>query len=145
MANVVIHFLTILSLLFTSATQDIEQAFLQGNPKILYPLFSSQNSISISFPQPISFSDQVSNQQAYFLIRRLLKTYSTFEFFSDTSLVWTTNSSFIFKARWSFKDKKNNRFVYTVFFYFLKEQTETRKGTAIEWKLTEIKAEIGND
>ncbi len=144
MANVVINLLTILSLIFTSAVQDIEQSFLQNNPKILYSLFSSQNSISISFPQPISFSDQVSNQQAYFLFRRLLRFYSTFEFFSDPLPSWTSNTSFIVKARWSFKDRKNNKYVYIVFFHFLIEPKETRRGTIYQWKLTEIKAEIEN-
>jgi len=143
-ANVVINLLTILSLVFTSAVQDIEQSFLQNNPKILYSLFSSQNSISISFPQPISFSDQVSNQQAYFLFRRLLRFYSTFEFFSDPLPSWTSNSGFIVKARWSFKDRKNNKYVYIVFFHLLNEPKETRRGTIYQWKLTEIKAEIEN-
>lgn len=144
MANVVVHLLTVLSLVFTSAVQDIERSFLQNNPKILYALFSSQNSIRISFPQPISFSDQVSSQQAYFLIHRLLRFYSTFEFFSDPEPSWSPDMAFIAKARWSFKDRKNNKFVYALFFYFAHEPNETRKGTIHQWKLTEIKAEIEN-
>lgn len=144
MANVVINLLTVLSLIFTSTVQNIELSFLQNNPKILYSLLSSQNNISISFPQPISFSDQVSNQQAYFLFRRLLKRYSTFEFFSDPLPSWTPNASFIVKARWSFKDRKNNRYVYIVFFHLLNEPKETTRGTIQEWKITEIKAEIEN-
>jgi hypothetical protein len=143
-ANVVIRIVTILFLVFTSTVQDIEQAFLQNNSKILFSLFSSQNNISISLPQPISFSDQVSNQQAYFLFRRWLKDYTTFEFFSESQPSWSSKASFIVKARWSFKDRKNNRYVYLIFFHFINEPTGTKKTDIRQWKLTEIKAEIEN-
>jgi len=67
----------------STTTQNIEKSFLQNNPKILYSLFSSKSSVNISLPEPISFSDQVTNQQAYFFFRKIFTSYTTFEFFAE--------------------------------------------------------------
>ena len=144
MANLIISLVTTLSLLFTSTSQNIEQAFLQNSPKMLHSLFSKQSNINISLPQPISFSDQLSNQQAYFLFRRILSSYSTSGFFSDQQPSSTSNNSFIIKARWSFKDRKNKLYVFLVFFYFINEPTETKDGIIKQWKISEIRAESEN-
>lgn len=151
MANLNVVLLTVLVSLLPTTTQNIEKAFLQNNPKILYSLFSAKSSVNISLPEPISFSDQLSNQQAYFLFRKIFSAYTTFEFYSEKELPSDLeNQNFIFKARWSFRDNKNNnQYVIHVFFYLIKEknsdlsfrQSLKNKNSKITWKIIEIKAE----
>ena len=141
MANLIISLVTTLSLLFATTSQNIEQAFLQNSPKMLHSLLSTHSNVNISLPQPISFSDQLSNQQAYFFFRQILSSYSTSGFFSDQQPSSTSNNSFIIKARWSFKDRKNKMYVFLVFFYFINEPVQTKDGIKNQWKISEIRAE----
>lgn len=141
MAKLTLSFLILLSILLSTTTQNIEKAFLQNNPKMLYALLASEGHINISFPDPISFSDQLSNQQAYFLFQKIFSSYTTFEFYSERQTFPTDAESFIFKARWSFKDKKNNnQYAYHLFFYLLKVQDQKSK-IKKNWEISEIKAE----
>ncbi len=150
MANLSVVILTVLVSLLPTTTQNIEKAFLQNNPKILYSLFSAKSSINISLPEPISFSDQLSNQQAYFLFKKIFSSYTTFEFYSEKELPSDLeNQNFIFKARWSFRDNKNNnQYVIYVFFYLIKEknsdpsfrQSLKNENPKNSWKIIEIKA-----
>jgi hypothetical protein len=149
--------LFVLPLLFTllsTTAQDIEKAFLQNNPKTLYLLFSSESGINISLPEPISFSDQLSRQQAYFLFKKVFSSYTTFEFFSESEVPPDLEEkSFIFRARWSFRDNKNNnQHVLHIFFFLLNEtESEDRASPSLSgreggnpknvWKIIEIKAE----
>jgi len=138
-ANIIVSLLFSLCLLLSTSAQNIEKAFLQNNPKILYPQFSSKSHINISLPEPISFSDQLSNQQAYFLFKKIFNSFSTFEFYSEKQSLSSEEEAFILKARWSFKNKKNNnQYVFHIFFYLLKEHDQKHGNL---WKITEIKAE----
>ncbi len=149
-ANLNVVLLSVLVSLLPTTTQNIEKAFLQNNPKILYSLLSAKSSINISLPEPISFSDQLSNQQAYFLFRKIFSAYTTFEFYSEKELPSDLeNQNFIFKARWSFRDNKNNdQHVIHIFFYLIKEknsdpsfrQSLKNENSKITWKIIEIKA-----
>ena len=151
MANLSIVLLTVVVSLLPATTQDIEKAFLQDNPKILYSLFSAQSSINISLPEPISFSDQLSNQQAYFLFRKIFSAFTTLEFYSEKEVPSEVeNQNFIFKTRWSFRDNKNNdQYVIRLFFYMIKEKNDVSKlglrpkneNLKDSWKIIEIKAE----
>lgn len=143
---------TILSSFLSTTTKAIENSFLQNSPKILHTLFSQTSHVNISFPEPISFSDQLSNQQAYFLFQKIFSTYTTFEFYSESNIPsFIEKDSYIFKARWSFRNKKNNDlFVFHIFFYLKKaefpkiralpNQAKTDSLKEI-WKITEIRAE----
>lgn len=121
---------------------------------MLYGQFSSKSFINISLPEPISFSDQLSNQQAYFLFKRIFSTFLTFEFYSESSLpLIAEQRNYIFKARWSFKNKKNNnQYVFHIFFYLTNENSpekqspqnrpmEKNENSKVFWKIIEIKAE----
>lgn len=151
---VLICLLTLFSSLLSSTTQDIEKSFLQNNPKMLFQLFSSQSFINISLPEPITFSDQLTNQQAYFLFRKIFSSYLTFEFYSESQPpLLPDKEHFIFRARWSFRNKKNkNQYVFHIFFYLKNEKTQKSRGSPLspvkkdknpknDWKITEIKAE----
>lgn len=119
---------------------------------MLYELFSSRSSIHISLPEPISFSDQLSNQQAYFLFRKIFSSYLTFEFYSESELPSTVEENYyIFRARWSFKNKKNNnQYVFRIYFYLIEEFVPTKQNIHSrpsdenlrnDWTIIEIKAE----
>jgi len=137
----------ILTLIFSLLTPQsnavfnkIERAFLQNNAHILYSLFPSDSHVNFSFPEPISFSDQLTDQQAFFLFQKIFAHYPTFEFYSLSEERDVQNDNAIFKSRWSFKDKKNNnQYVYHVFF-LLKKSEKTSKNKPDKWKIIEIKA-----
>lgn len=151
-ANLKILLLPLLFSLLSTTTQDIEKVFLQNKPKILYSLLSSKSSINISLPEPISFSDQLSNQQAYFLFKKIFSSYTTFEFFSESEIPLSPEENdFIFKARWSFRDNKNNdQHVLHIFFFMVNENHSRASPSPPSqdsgkikpiWRIIEIKAE----
>jgi len=137
--------LSLVTLLFFSVpttTQNVERAFLQNNAKMLFSLFPAKSYINISLPSPISFSDQVSNQQAYFLFKRIFASYSTFEFYSEPPPAASQSDGVILKARWSFKDKKNsNQYVFNIFFNLQNTETVESRKREGGWRIAEIKAE----
>jgi hypothetical protein len=151
----VIHIGTIflgMALSFLSAaTKNIEKAFFQNEADLLFGQLSGRTRINLTLPEPISFSDQVSPEQTYFLFRKIFASYSTFEFYpeSEFPLVLEKNH-FIFKTRWSFKDNRtNNQFVLRVFFY-MADETPAKGGPpspwnflpSSAWKIREIRAEV---
>lgn len=137
MVQAAISILAAFSVFVTTTTQNIEKSFLQNNPRMLYSQFSSQKPINISFPQPISFSDQISNQQAYFFFKTIFSTYSTFEFYSERKITFSGKKDYILKARWSFKNRKNNnQYVFHLFFYL----SQNSNAPDNLWKITEIRA-----
>lgn len=140
--------------LFSAVTQNIERCFLQNNSQDFSHLLSRQNSIPISLPEPISFSDQISSQQAYFLFQRIFRTFKTFEFYPEEAPPrFPEKGVYIYKARWSFiHTKNNNQHVFQIFFYIKSEHFPGKragKATVLPesppiinfWKITEIKAE----
>ena len=129
--------------LISQTTRSIERAFFQDDPAVLYSLLSTQSRINITFPEPISFSDLLSREQTYFLFRRISAAYSTFEFYADLDLpVLLKDRSCIFKARWSFRNKKNfNQEVLQVFFYLNLEKDSPDQRSPGGWKIAEIRAE----
>lgn len=141
MTSFIIAALTIISLTLPTTTQNIEKAFLQNNSKLLLELFSVQNPINVSLPEPIYFSDQLSNQQAYFVFKNIFSSYSTFEFYSERKPQSSENNNHIYQARWSFRDKKNNdQYLFYIFFYLIKETSTDSKSSKTGWRITEIKA-----
>lgn len=141
MISFIVAALTIFSFNPLTTAQNIEKAFLQNNSRLLYELFSTQNPINISLPEPIYFSDQLSNQQAYFIFKNIFSSYPTFEFYSDRQPQSSENVNHIFQARWSFRDKKNHdQYLFYIFFYLIEETSREKKSSKTSWKITEIKA-----
>jgi len=129
--------------LISQTTRSIERAFFQDDPSVLYSLLSTRNRINVSLPEPISFADLLSPEQTFFLFRRISAAYSTFEFYADLDLpVLLKERSCIFKARWSFRNKKNfNQEVLQVFFYLSLEKESKDRSSPGGWKIAEIRAE----
>ena len=141
MGNLVILFLSLFPIFLPSTTQNIERSFLQNDAQMLYSLFPPQSHIKISLPEPISFSDQVSNQQAYFLFQRIFASYVTFEFYSENQPTSIEGKTAIIRTRWSFRDKKNrNQYVFNIFFYLIKQPSTTEDQPGEDWKIIEIRA-----
>jgi len=139
--SLIVAALTFITLTLPTTTQNIEKAFLQNNSKLLLELLSAQNPINISLPEPIYFSDQLSNQQAYFVFKNIFSSYSTFEFYSERKPQTSVNTEHIYQARWSFRDKNNNdQYLFYIFFYLIEETSTDRKRTKTDWRITEIKA-----
>lgn len=141
MASLIISAVAALSFTLTPATQNIEKAFLQNNPELLYNLLSPDHPLNVSLPEPIYFSDFLSNQQAFFFFKTIFSSYSTFEFYSERQELTPENDHYIFKARWSFQDKKNNdQYLFYIFFYLVKDPLTKDKMSQTAWRITEIKA-----
>jgi hypothetical protein len=130
-----------LSFTLAPVTQNIERAFLQNSPKLLYSLFSADHPLNVSLPEPIYFSDFLSNQQAFFFFKTIFSSYSTFEFYSERQDLTSDSDHYIYKARWSFQDKKNNdQYLFYIFFYLEKDPRRTDNPQQAGWIITEIKA-----
>ena len=124
----------------SSATRTIERAFLQNNAKILIPLLPEEGRVNFSFPEPISFSDQLSKHQTYLFLEKIFTNYITLEFYTEWDASLESEDRYIFKARWSFQDKKNNQFPVNIFFQLVLLQEASQKERV--WKILEIRAEI---
>ncbi|MFO7980012.1 MAG: hypothetical protein R6V00_04150 [Candidatus Aminicenantes bacterium] len=144
MGQFIILLTTIFALLTTPPTpvsNNIQRAFLQNNPHSLYSLFPNGYHVNFSFPEPISFSDQLTDQQAYFLFQKIFSDYLTFEFYSLSEARELQNRNYIYKARWSFKDKNNNnQYVFHLFFLLIESEKGTKNKPG-KWNIIEIKAE----
>jgi hypothetical protein len=136
--------LVALFLSLTAGVSDrIEAAFLRNDPGLLSALFPREEAIAVSFPAPLSFSDELSAAQAHFLFQKIFRTYSTFEFYPE-EIVPTSGAGpgrFIFKARWSFLDKAGYKPMFHIFFLIRVRRGAARPGDM--WEIAEIKAEKG--
>jgi hypothetical protein len=128
--------------------KDIQQAWLRNSAVELHEVFTKATALNISLPEPILFSDQVSNEQAYFLFERIFSTYKTFEFIPEARLSTSPEwRGLILKARWSFRNTRNNSpYLFEVFFYLIPDPgppgSRDRLGAPHwPWKISEIKAE----
>lgn len=133
--------LVILFLSLNATVPDqIERAFLQNSPNLLYALLPQDQAVAVSLPAPISFSDQLSSEQTYFLFQKIFRTHTTTEFFPEPGGLRSTRAGrYIFKARWSFLNKNGNRDVFQIFFLI---QSRPEGPRFVDyWKIVEIKAE----
>lgn len=142
MGNILIYLTIILWIQVPPATSNIEQAFLQNNPKLLYSYFPENIRISISLPDPIAFSDLISNHQAFFLFKKIFASFPSFEFYSVDTPLFLNENRCIYQARWSFKNKRNNnQYGFHIFFYMVKVEGNNDFSTNGIWIISEIKAE----
>lgn len=142
MGSVFFSLILIISFQTSPTTSNIEQAFLQNDPQLLYSYFPENEKISISLPEPITFSDLISNQQAFFLFKKIFSSFPSFEFYSvDTPLFLDTDRC-IYQARWSFKNKRNNnQYGFHIFFFMVKVENISNSDSNDKWIISEIKAE----
>jgi hypothetical protein len=127
-------------------TRDIGQACVANSAAALARLLSPTAGLHASLPDPISFSDRLSHEQAYFLFERIFAVHRTFEFVPERELTLVPGKpGFIFKARWSFRDTRNgNPYLFRIFFYIMPRPGAPAAGglsPLTGWEIVEIKAE----
>jgi hypothetical protein len=134
--------------LISITSQDIERAFLLNDARRLEAQFSADIRLTLDLPDPLSFSDQVSSEQAFFIFQGVFRRYVTLEFIPETAFYQAeAGGPIVVKARWSFTDPSNNdRFGLRVFFllehYGAPPGVRARPGRpGPAWKIIEIKAE----
>jgi hypothetical protein len=124
--------------LFNAFTKEIQNAFLGNDPKVLRSLFADGSFIPISLPSPIGFSDQVSEEQAYFLFRRIFAAYPTSAFYPESDILRSLDrGAFIYKARWEFLISDRSLAFQILFYVRSRPPGPGRKGF---WKIAEIRA-----
>lgn len=140
-------FSIVLSLVSIPA-QNIEKSFLLNDVRQLHSQLSHETRLSIYLPEPLSFSDQVSDEQAFFLFQRIFRRYVTLEFIPEQRIFQAQpQGPIIIKARWFFTDAvNNNRYALRIYFLLQPETAAavTRpdlRRTPSPWRIIEIKAE----
>lgn len=128
------------------AASPVERAFLQNSPDILRGLLSSEGTIPIFLPDPLSFADQVSTDQAFLLFKHIFSVYKTTEFTTDPRLSrFPGRPGVILRARWSFRNERTgNHYPFRVFFLLAPEETASTSGrpaSGSPLKIVEIRAE----
>jgi hypothetical protein len=137
--NALISLLFVVSLSPSAATLSIERAFLQTDAGYLRQIMPRNGLISLTLAEPLSFSDQLSDQQTYFLLKEIFHAYTTLEFYPERESPPDQERTRIFNARWSFQDKKYNKYHLNLF--FLLTETGSISGDSSGWKVMEIRAE----
>lgn len=124
-----------------AVTAEIGRACSADSAAALHALFSRSAGLLVDLPEPISFSDRVSHDQAYFLFGRIFSVHRTFEFAAEPEVSHVPGRpGFIFKARWSFRDSRNGSpHLFRVFFHLLPRRSARPNGPP--WEIVEIKAE----
>ncbi|MGD0782316.1 MAG: hypothetical protein ABSA30_05600 [Candidatus Aminicenantales bacterium] len=126
---------------YSTIPRTVERAFLENNPAVLASLFSKDSPLLISLPEPMAFSDMVTDEQAYWVFERFFRSFRTTEFFSvsDHPPLFA-NGSFIMKSRWALIDPSTSEpWVLQVFLFIRPGAAPHRKNPL--WAITEIKAE----
>lgn len=146
MANVFLLVLSFLLTLPSPAARPIESAFLQNSARTLKDLFATGGTIPVFLPEPLSFADQVSPEQAVLLFERIFADFKTTEFTTDSRLSrFPASPGTILRARWSFRNERTgNHFPFRIFFLLAPQETggaPPPKGAAVRLRIVEIRAE----
>jgi hypothetical protein len=124
----------------------VERAFLQNSPQILRELLTSEGTIPVSLPEPLSLADQLSPDQAYLVFGRIFSVFKTTEFTTDPQLSALAGlPGGILKARWSFRNERTgDQYPFRVYFFVVPERLPPSAGASgrrIALKIVEIRAE----
>ena len=135
----------LLALPFPIASR-VEKAFLENSPQILRELMTSEGTIPVSLPEPLSLADQLSPDQAYLVFGRIFSVFKTTEFYTTPQLSALPGlPGGILKARWSFRNERTgDQYPFRVYFFVVPERLPSSAGTpgpGIALKIVEIRAE----
>lgn len=124
----------------------VEKAFLQNSPRVLRELMTSEGTIPVSLPEPLSLADQLSPDQAYLVFGRIFSVFKTTEFTTDPQLSALPGlPGGILKARWSFRNERTgDQYPFRVYFFVVPERLPPSAGALgprIALKIVEIRAE----
>jgi hypothetical protein len=124
----------------------VEKAFLQNSPQILRELITSEGAIPVSLPEPLSFADLLSPDQADLVFGRIFSVFKTTEFTTDPQLSSLPGRpGGILKARWSFRNERTgDQYPFHVYFFIVPERLPPSAGASgpgMALKIVEIRAE----
>ena len=124
----------------------VESAFLQNSPQILRELLTSEGTLPVSLPEPLSLADQMSPDQAYLVFGRIFSVFKTTEFTTDPRLSALPGlPGGILKARWSFRNERTgDQYPFRIYFFVVPERLSPSAGAPgprIALKIVEIRAE----
>jgi hypothetical protein len=124
----------------------VEAAFLQNSPAILREVLTTQGTIPVSLPEPLSLADQLSPDQAVLVFGRIFSVFKTTEFTTDPRLSSLPGlSGGILKARWSFRNERTgNQYPFRIYFFVVPlrlTRSPGTGGTAMAFQIVEIRAE----
>ena len=124
----------------------VEKAFRQNSPQILRELMTSEGTIPVSLPEPLSLADELSPDQAYLVFGRIFSVFKTTEFTTDPQLSALPGlPGGILKARWSFRNERTgDQYPFRVYFFVVPERLPPSAGAprpGIALKIVEIRAE----
>jgi len=124
----------------------IEKAFLQNSPQVLRELMTSEGTIPVSLPEPLSLADQLSPDQVYLVFGRIFSVFKTTEFTTDPQLSALPGlPGGILKARWSFRNERTgDQYPFRIYFFVVPERlspSADAPGPRIALKIVEIRAE----
>ncbi len=138
--------LTLLLSLPSPLAARVETAFLQNSPAVLGELLTTEGTIPVSLPDPLSLADQLSPDQVFLVFRRYFSTFKTTEFTTDprmSSLAGTSGG--ILKARWSFRNERTgDQYPFRVYFFIIPLRLERSPGgrsPTLAFRIVEIRAE----
>lgn len=138
--------LTILLSLPLPIAARLETAFLQNSPAILRDLLTTEGTIPVSLPEPLSLADQLSPDQAALVFGRFFAIFKTTEFTTDarvSSLPGVPGG--ILKARWSFRNERTGKqYPFRLYFFIIPvpaSRAPGGPGPLTSFAIAEIRAE----
>jgi hypothetical protein len=127
--------------LYSTVPGTIERAFLENDAGLLASLFSREAPFLVSLPEPITFSDIITDEQAFLVFEHIFLSNPTIEFFPDSRRAPVfRRGGFILKGRWSFIDRETKDQHPLQIFIRLRPNTESRSRKPL-WLIAEIRAE----
>lgn len=128
-------------LFFAQFNGSLENAFLQNEAQQLVVLLPSSAPVMISLPEPLSFSDCYSPDQARAVVDKIFNEARTQEFFVDQPNPLVCNErGAIISARWSFVSENNSKKYVLRLYFFISLETPQKPGK-IRALIKEIRAE----
>lgn len=138
--------LTLLFSLPLPIASRVETAFLQNSPAVLRELLTTDGTIPVSLPEPLSLADQLSPDQTFLVFGRIFQIFKTTEFIADPRLSALPGlRGGILKARWSFRNERTgNQYPFRVYFFVVPVHLPRPpgvRGPGMALKIVEIRAE----
>lgn len=146
----VIFYLISLSVLLAfpvPVASSLQNAFLQDSPALLSELLTTEGSIPVSLPEPITLADQLSPDQARLVFERVFASFTTTEFTTEAQPSSLPGSpGLILKARWSFRNKRTGvqyplRPIYFFVVPVVPPPSFPPGGPVLTFKIVEIRSE----
>ncbi len=138
--------LTVLLALPLPVASQVETAFLQNSPAALREVLTSEGTIPVSLPEPLSLADHLSPDQAFLVFKHIFSVFKTTEFTTEPRLsALPGTAGGILKARWSFRNERTGAQIpLRVFFFVVPVRlapAADRHGPWLAFKIVEIRAE----